>query len=178
MIDEKMKADLKNVLEHCMKKDHPDFELAFLEYRVGLLTGYFVNPQDKTYARVWEVRYDFHGRKIYEDTWRETALFPIDGFNIPYGALPVKEYHELIEIGFYRPQILPDKKETAISRKNISDLREARFRLTEAVCEKHGMTVRMEIEKDNILEKRFYAGMSKAYRKVLDLILETHLNAE
>jgi hypothetical protein len=95
----------RGILEYLMEneKSRPGFELIGMVYLDGMLTGYFTNPADITYVHVWEVKVSPDCRHVYSETWREKALYPIDGYKFRRDVILFKEQEELGKMGFYVP---------------------------------------------------------------------------
>jgi hypothetical protein len=93
----------REILEHLMEKEgtRPGFELAGMSCLSGSLTGYFVNPSDLRYVHIWEVKISPDSQIIYDDTWREVKLMPIDGCRFRRDVILFKETEELEKMGFY-----------------------------------------------------------------------------
>ncbi|MDR1251707.1 MAG: hypothetical protein LBK62_06025 [Treponema sp.] len=98
----------QEILKHCMEEEDKEagrglgLTLIGLSHHSGMLTGFFVNPSDRTYLHIWEVRID--SKHIYSDTWKEVMLLPIDGYQFPRYVILLKEKEELNHMGFFMPE--------------------------------------------------------------------------
>jgi hypothetical protein len=93
----------QEVLKNAVKGCAPYLDLIGMVYLDGLLTGYFINPENWRYVHIWQVRISPDFKIIYSDTTTEVSLAPIDGYKFRRDVILLKEEDELKNMGFCIP---------------------------------------------------------------------------